>query len=80
MDDEHTLYAAGDAQEAASLYACDTFELVKFEDGYPRELTEKELDEQRPDIDENEQPTGGTTTIRAWLELASCSGPLAYGL
>lgn len=64
---ETDTYAAASAEQAAELRRnmcggddCD--------EGYPRELTDAELDREHPAFDEDEQPTGGTTTIRKMLE------------
>lgn len=75
MDDEPTIYAANSAWEATTLYIADSGE--KLEHGYPRMLTDGELDAEQPDYDEDERPTGETTTIRRWLEAATEPGYLA---
>ena len=75
MDDEPTIYAANSAWEAANIYVSDTGE--KLEAGYPRMLTDSELDAEFPDYDEDERLTGATTTIRRWLEAATEPGFLA---
>jgi len=72
MDDEPTIYAAHDADAAAMIYILDGGE--EPQDGYPRELTDEELDRERPDYDEDERQTGETTTIRRWLEVATEPG------
>ena len=74
MDDEPTTYAANSAEEAVALYAQDSGEPV--EEGYPRELTDAELDADQADYDDDERPTGMTTTIRRWLEAATEPGYL----
>ena len=74
MDDEPTIYAANRAREAAMLYHTPGGEPL--EDGFPRELTDAELDAERPDYDEDERPTGEATTIRRWLESATEPGYL----
>jgi hypothetical protein len=74
MDDEPTIYAAHDWQEAVALYVKESGAQV--EDGWPCELNDAELDKPRPEYDENEQPTGETTTIRIWLEEATEPGYL----
>jgi len=63
--DDSDLYAAHDADEAAALH----FDLVgdEPEDGYPRELTDAELDAPIPAFDEDENPTGEITSIRQFL-------------
>jgi len=72
MDDEPTIYAATTASQAVRAYVSDSDE--KLEAGYPRLLTDAELDAEHPDYDENERPTGGTTTIRKILEAATEPG------
>lgn len=74
MDDEPTIYAANSEEEAMRLYG-QVGELP-LEPGYPRELTDAELDAEQPDCDENEEPTGETTTVRRWLEAATEPGYL----
>lgn len=69
VDDMPTIYAAATIEDAARLYEQDLGEPC--EDGYPREVSEAELDKPTPDYDYNEQPTGEMTTMRAWLEEAS---------
>lgn len=61
IDDE--LYAAFDALQASALHKDQVGEAPDEQ----RELSEKELDAPQPEFDENEQPTGGTTTIRQML-------------
>lgn len=78
MDDEPTVYAANSAWEAAALYVADSGE--KLDEGYPRMLTDEELDQPRQDYDEDERPTGKTTTIRRWLEAATEPGYLCGAL
>ena len=72
MDDEPTIYAAHDADAAALLYILDGGEQPQ--EDCPRELTDAELDAEHPDYDENEHPTGTTTTIRRMLEAATEPG------
>jgi hypothetical protein len=74
MDDEPTTYAANSPEEAVALYVRDSGEQV--EDGYPCELTDAALDAERTEYDEDERPTGRTTTIRRWLEAATEPGYL----
>ncbi|MBZ0297410.1 MAG: hypothetical protein K8L99_32920 [Anaerolineae bacterium] len=74
MDDEPTIYAANDDVAAAMLYILDCGE--EPQEGYPRELTDEELDRQRPDYDEDERPTGEMTNIRSWLDAATEPGYL----
>lgn len=63
--DDTDLYAAKDAEQAAAVYEAQCGE--KPEAGYPEELTDAELDAPQPEFDENEQRTGGTTSIRQML-------------
>lgn len=72
MDDMPTIYAATSAVHAANLYAEDTGELPG--EGYPRELSDAELDAPQAETDEDERPTGETTSIRAWLAEAAFAG------
>ena len=74
MDDEPTIYAADSAWDAARGYVADSGE--RLEAGYPRLLTPAELDREMPDFDEDERPTGETTTIRRMLEDAKGPGYL----
>ena len=74
MDDEPTIYAANDWEEAVVLYVRDSGAQV--DDGYPLELPDAELDAERPDYDEDERTTGTKTTIRRWLEAATEPGYL----
>ena len=68
MDDDPTFYAAGSAEEAATLYKRDTGMEPEQEEGYPRQLTEEELDKERPTADEDERITGETSTLRAMVD------------
>lgn len=72
LDDEPTIYAANSAEEAATLYLLEGEGELGC--GYPRELTNDELDEPILDYDENERPTGEITTIRCWLDAATEPG------
>ena len=63
--DDSDLYAAVSAEQAAQLYEDMTGE--KPDEGYPRELTDAELDASQPEFDEDEQLTGGTTSVRQML-------------
>ncbi len=63
--DDSDLYAAESAEQARLLYLGQTGE--EPEDGYPRELTDEELDAPQPEFDENEARTGGTTSVRQML-------------
>lgn len=75
MDDYGTLYAAENAEQAARLYVEDAGEAIELEE--VRELTDAELDAEQPETDENEQPTGGLTSVRQWLKEMSEAGFLA---
>lgn len=75
MDDE-TIYAGNSAEEATASYLDDTGEL-ELEDGYPRELTDDELDAPMPETDEDERPTGARTSMRAYLNEMTEPGYLA---
>lgn len=65
LDDYGMIYAAIDEDHATQLFESDSGELP--DDGYPREMTEAELDAEHPDYDEDEMPTGGTITLREIL-------------
>lgn len=76
--DEYELYAAESAEEAAAFHRILTGESP--EDGYPRELTDAELDAPQPELDEDENPTGNMTSVRQMLvEHGSEPGWLAGG-
>ena len=64
--DDNDIYAAESAEQAAKLYEdmCDE----KPDEGYPRELTDAELDTRYPAFDEDERPIEGeTTSVREML-------------
>lgn len=64
--DDSDLYAAESAEQARLLYIGQTGE--EPEDGYPRELTDEELDKRQPAFDEDErQIEGETTSVREML-------------
>lgn len=64
--DDSDLYAAENAEQAAALYRECSGEGT--EDGYPRELTDAELDIRYPAFDEDERPIEGqTTSVREML-------------
>jgi len=67
MDDDPTFYAAATVEEAATLYKRDTGLDPEQEEGYPRQLTEEELDAERPTADEDERLTGEKSTLRAMV-------------
>lgn len=72
--DESDVYAAHDAEEAKRLWHDTIGADEEMEEGYPRELTDKELDEPQPEFDENEVRTGEWTSVREFLEQASEPG------
>ena len=63
--DDSDVYAAENINQAAALYEEMAGEPP--EDGYPQELSERALDVQYPEFDENETPTGAMTSIRQML-------------
>lgn len=63
--DESDLYAATTAEQAAALY--EELYGVRPEAGYPRELTDAELDAPQPEFDEDERQTGNMTSVRQML-------------
>ena len=63
---DYDWFAALNAEQAADLYLAWTGDDEPGEE-YPRELTDAELDVEYPEFDENEQPTGGITSIRKML-------------
>ncbi|WP_191862467.1 hypothetical protein [Stenotrophomonas sp. AS012628] len=65
VDDMPTIYAAESVEHAAELHEADCGEAPA--DGYPYQASEQELDMPVPETDEDEQPTGVMTTMRAWL-------------
>lgn len=77
MDDEYTIYAAESVELAKSLYISDCGNSP--EDEYPRQLTDAELDQRYPEFDENEKRTGGTVSIREFLNDANHEGYLCGG-
>lgn len=80
MDDENTVYAHFSADEAAKLYAEDAgYTLDEIYEEYPRQLTDEVLDKPMPEYDEDEQPTGNTTSLRAYLNEMTGPGYLAGG-
>lgn len=72
---DEELWCADSAEEAAADYLEETGEQCA--DGYPRELTDAELDAEQPEFDENECRTGGTTSARQWLAETTAPGFLA---
>lgn len=66
--DDSDVYAAHDAAEAERLWREHTGGDDPIEDGYPRELTDEELDKPQPEFDENECRTGGWTSVREFLD------------
>lgn len=77
VSEEYEVYAAHSTEEAVNIYTETVGEPP--EDGFPRLLTDPELDKEYQDIDEDEQPTGETTTIRQLLSEATTSGYLCGG-
>lgn len=73
--DDDSIYAAETAEHAAALCLADTGEAC--EAPFPELISEAELDAPRPDFDEDERPTGTSTTIRAWLLATTKPGWLA---
>lgn len=72
------IYAATSADEALNLANEDhggEFPTFDVEDVI--ELSDSDLDKEYPEIDEDEVPTGGVTTIRLWLEEKLSPGWLA---
>lgn len=67
MDDEQTIYAAEDKDEACRLYLMDMGDDFDIDDDYPQELTGSQLDHPFQDCDENEVPNGLIITIRQIL-------------
>lgn len=64
--DDSDIYAAESAEQAAKLYEDITGEQP--DDGYPTELTDKDLDKRYPAFDEDERPIEGqTTSVREML-------------
>lgn len=64
--DETTLFAARSAEHAAELFAewtGDDVDVASVE-----EASNEFLDKPIPEFDENEMPTGRTTTVRSWLK------------
>lgn len=72
MDDFPTIYAAESESEAISAYTDDTGEQP--ESGYPRKLSDAELDAEFPELDENEAQTGNLTSMRQMLAAAAEPG------
>lgn len=64
--DDCSIYAAESEAEAIRIYTEDCGE--QLDPGYPRELTDEELDKPQPETDEDERPTGRMTSIRKWLQ------------
>lgn len=62
---DEELWAAETAEQAAADYEHETGE--KCEDGYPHELTVAELNAEQPEFDEDENETGGKTSVQQML-------------
>lgn len=66
--DDYDLYAARDAEEAKRLWHEQCGHDDPMEDGYPRELSDAELDRRQPAFDEDGTLIEGeTTSIREML-------------
>lgn len=74
--DEETVYAALDAEQASVLYEHDAG-IACEEPDFPRELSQAELDESVPALDDDERPTGASTRVRRALEAAREPGMIA---
>lgn len=72
--DDLDIYAAHDADEAKSLWRAMVGGDMDMADGYPKELTDAELDQPQPEFDENEQRTGEWTSVRDFLNQATEPG------
>lgn len=77
VSDENEVYAANSIEEAVAIFSETVGEPP--EDGFPRLLTDLELDHEYQDIDEDEKPTGQTITIRQLLSQATTCGYLCGG-
>lgn len=65
--DSSDIYAAESAEQAEQLWR-DMVVDEPLDDGYPRELTDEELDVRYPAFDEDERPIEGqTTSVREML-------------
>lgn len=62
---DYDLYAAASLEQARALAEVDVGEPC--EDGYPRELSDSELDASVPEFDDNERETGRMTSVRQML-------------
>lgn len=60
--DDSDVYAAKSAEQAAQLCRVQVGGDEPMDDGYPRELTEEELDVRYQAFDEDERPIEGETT------------------
>ena len=66
--DYSDVYAAESAEQAAQLWRDTVGEDEPMEDGYPRELSDEELDVRYQAFDEDERPIEGqTTSVREML-------------
>lgn len=72
MDDEGTVYAAHDHNEAINEFISDF--CCEVDADYPRELTAAELDKDIPDYDEHNFKTGEMTSVRNWLNKKTVGG------
>lgn len=73
--DDETVFAAGSAEQAAALFQEEFGEVCAY--GYPRELTDQELDQPFPVVDGDEQPMGENTSLREELRAQTEPGFLA---
>lgn len=73
---DNEIYAAESIEQAAELYRADTGEECE-SPYFPEAISDAELDGEIREYDEDERPTGDTTTIRAWLLAATEPGWLA---
>lgn len=72
---EMDIYAAESVEQALKLANGDSGDGITF---YERddviEIVDEDLDKEYPELDENEFPTGGMTSIRIWLSEAVTPG------
>lgn len=71
------IYAAESVEDAVALANIDIGNPTFYDAEGVAELTDADLDKEYPEFDEDERLTGGTTTIRKWLEEANEPGWLA---
>lgn len=63
---DNEIYAAETIEDAVKQYHHDTGVMPEMDDVY--ELSDAELDDEFPETDEDERPTGRMTTIRTFLD------------